>query len=79
MASTITLDILRQVFEEFTYEQLAMLRVGLAEYDEQQARIAACPHCDHGALDVTLLSNSFRRFVPCPYCRAPNPPTSGEG
>jgi len=56
-----------------------MLRVGLAEYDEQQARIAACPHCDHGALDVTLLSNSFRRFVPCPYCRAPNPPTSGEG
>lgn len=79
MASTITWDILRQVLAEFTDEQLAAMRRGIAEYDEQQARIAACPYCDHGALDVTLASDSFRQFAPCPHCRTPNPPTSGEG
>ncbi len=69
-----TLDLLRQLFAEYTDEQLAEFRIQLAQIDAEAARRAACRVCHGtGAVDVSYVEDGlYRRFEACQAC-FPNP------
>ena len=69
-----TLDMLRQLFAEYTDEQLAQFRKVLAQIDAEAARRAACRVCyGSGVVDVSSVEDGcYRRLERCPAC-FPNP------
>ena len=65
-----TLDMLRQLFAEYSDEQLAQFRVSLAEIDAIKARRAACRVCHGvGVVDASTMGDGvYRQFEPCSAC-----------